>query len=71
MRFSFRDVKTRSLFLQLLVAVVAGVLVGHFFRAFGADLKPIGDGFIKLIKMVIAPLIFCVVVTGIAKVGAW
>lgn len=69
MRFSFRHVKTRSLFLQLLVAVAAGVLVGHFFRSFGADLKPIGDGFIKLIKMVIAPLIFCVVATGIAKVG--
>ncbi len=69
MRFSFRQVKTRSLFVQLLLAVVAGVLVGHFFKAFGADLKPIGDGFIKLIKMVIAPLIFCVVATGIAKVG--
>jgi aerobic C4-dicarboxylate transport protein len=59
----------RSLFAQILVAVVAGVAVGHFWSSLGADLKPIGDGFVKLIKMVIAPLIFCVVVTGIAKVG--
>jgi aerobic C4-dicarboxylate transport protein len=58
-----------SLFLQLLVAVVAGVLVGHFWPSFGAQLKPVGDGFIRLIKMIIAPLIFCVVVTGIAAVG--
>ena len=51
------------------MAVVAGIALGHFCPAFGADLRPLGDGFIKLIKMVIAPLIFCVVVTGIAKVG--
>jgi len=60
---------SRSLFIQILVAVVAGILVGHFWSSIGTDLKPVGDGFIKLIKMVIAPLIFCVVVTGIAKVG--
>jgi aerobic C4-dicarboxylate transport protein len=59
----------RSLFFQVLVAVVAGITLGHFFPDLGADLKPLGDGFIRLIKMVIAPLIFCVVVTGIAKVG--
>jgi len=59
----------KSLFVQLLVAVVAGVLVGHFWPGFGAELKPVGDGFIRLIKMIIAPLIFCVVVTGIAAVG--
>jgi Na+/H+-dicarboxylate symporter len=59
----------RSLFAQILVAVVAGIAVGHFWSSPGADLKPIGDGFIKLVKMVIAPLILCVVVTGIAKVG--
>ncbi len=59
----------KSLFVQLLVAVVAGVLIGHFWPSFGAELKPIGDGFIRLIKMIIAPLIFCVVVTGIAAVG--
>ncbi|SDZ19345.1 aerobic C4-dicarboxylate transport protein [Amycolatopsis xylanica] len=60
---------TRSLFAQLLVAVVAGVLVGHFWPEVAGHLKPIGDGFIRLIKMIIAPLVFCVVVTGIAAVG--
>src|SRR5258705_12137472 len=55
-----------SLFAQLLVAIVAGVLVGWLWPAFGADLKPLADGFIKLIKMLIAPIIFCTVVVGIA-----
>ena len=59
----------RSLFFQLLVAIVVGVSIGHFWPSLGEDLRPLGDAFIKLIKMVIAPLIFCVVVTGIAKVG--
>ncbi|MFC0108407.1 C4-dicarboxylate transporter DctA [Kibdelosporangium aridum] len=59
----------RSMFFQVLAGVVAGLAVGAIWPGFGADLKPIGDGFIKLIKMIIAPLIFCVVVTGIAKVG--
>ncbi|MDT5068692.1 MAG: aerobic C4-dicarboxylate transport protein, partial [Mycobacterium sp.] len=49
----------RSLFAQLLVAIVAGILVGWLWPAFGADLKPLADGFIKLIKMLIAPIIFC------------
>ena len=56
----------KSLFVQLLVAVVAGVLIGHFWPGLGADLKPVGDGFIRLIKMIIAPVIFCTVVSGIA-----
>lgn len=59
----------QSLFFQVIVAVVAGVLVGHLWPAFGEALRPLGDGFIRLIKMLIAPLIFCVIVTGIAKVG--
>lgn len=58
-----------SLFLQLAVAIVIGVCVGAFFPEFGKNLKPVSDGFIKLIKMLIAPIIFCVVVTGIAHVG--
>lgn len=57
------------MFFQVLVAVVIGLAIGAIWPGFGADLKPLGDGFIKLIKMIIAPLIFCVVVTGIAKVG--
>lgn len=58
-----------SLFAQLLVAIVAGILVGWLWPALGADLKPLADGFIKLIKMLIAPIIFCTVVIGIAHVG--
>ncbi len=56
----------RSLYLQVLFAVVVGVLLGHFYPQTGADMKPLGDGFIKLIKMIIAPIIFCTVVVGIA-----
>src|SRR3954471_8041000 len=58
-----------SLFLQLLVAIVADIAVGWLGPAFAADLKPLADGFIKLIKMLIAPIIFCTVVIGIAHVG--
>jgi aerobic C4-dicarboxylate transport protein len=58
-----------SLFAQLLVAIVGGILAGWLWPAFGADLKPLADGFIKLIKMLIAPIIFCTVVIGIAHVG--
>lgn len=54
------------LYVQVLVAIVAGALIGHFWPKFGADLKPLGDAFIKLVKMVIAPVIFLTVVTGIA-----
>ena len=56
----------RSLYIQVLTAVVAGVLLGHFYPALGEQMKPLGDGFIKLIKMIIAPIIFCTVVVGIA-----
>ena len=56
----------RSLYFQVVCAVVAGVLLGHFYPSVGADMKPLGDGFIKLIKMIIAPIIFCTVVIGIA-----
>ena len=56
----------KSLYLQVLTAVVIGILLGHFYPALGAEMKPLGDGFIKLIKMIIAPIIFCTVVIGIA-----
>lgn len=59
----------KSLFFQVLAAVIAGILVGHFWPGAGENLRLLGDGFIRLIKMMIAPLIFCVIVTGIAKVG--
>jgi len=55
-----------SLYFQVIVAIVIGVLLGHFFPETGAAMKPLGDGFIKLIKMIIAPIIFCTVVVGIA-----
>jgi len=55
-----------SLYAQVLFAIVCGVVLGHFFPQQGAALKPLGDAFIKLIKMLIAPIIFCTVVTGIA-----
>jgi aerobic C4-dicarboxylate transport protein len=51
---------------QVLAAIVAGVLIGYFWPATGESLKPLGDGFIKLIRMIIAPIIFCTVVLGIA-----
>jgi aerobic C4-dicarboxylate transport protein len=57
----------RSLYAQVLTAIVLGVLVGHFFPTVGEQLKPLGDGFIKLIKVVIGPIIFCTVVAGIAS----
>ena len=56
----------RSLYFQVICAVIAGVLLGHFYPQLGAEMKPLGDGFIKLIKMLIAPIIFCTVVVGIA-----
>ncbi|EYF04977.1 dicarboxylate/amino acid:cation symporter [Chondromyces apiculatus] len=55
-----------NLYLQVLTAIAFGALVGYFFPDTGAKLKPLGDGFIKLVKMVIAPIIFCTVVQGIA-----
>ena len=54
----------RSLYFQVLVAITAGVLLGVFAPATAAAMKPFGDGFIKLIKMIIAPVIFCTVVLG-------
>ncbi|MBK9079031.1 MAG: dicarboxylate/amino acid:cation symporter [Hyphomicrobium sp.] len=55
------------LYVQVLIAIAAGVAVGHFYPSTGEALKPLGDGFIKLIKMVIAPVIFVTVVHGIAS----
>ncbi|MBA1378969.1 dicarboxylate/amino acid:cation symporter [Pseudomonas brassicacearum] len=56
----------KSLYFQVIVAIAIGILLGHFYPQTGVALKPFGDGFIKLIKMVIAPIIFCTVVSGIA-----
>jgi len=56
----------RHLYLQVVVAILLGVTIGHFAPATGEALKPLGDGFIKLVKMIIAPVIFLTIVTGIA-----
>ncbi|MEN5032880.1 dicarboxylate/amino acid:cation symporter [Pseudomonas sp. Ps21-P2] len=56
----------RAMYFQVLLGILAGVAVGHFWPTFAADLKPLGDAFIKLIKMIIGPVVFCTVVTGIA-----
>ncbi|KPF60541.1 C4-dicarboxylate transporter [Rhizobium sp. AAP116] len=56
----------KLLYVQVLAAIVAGILLGHFYPEIGAQLKPLGDAFIKLVKMIIAPVIFLTVATGIA-----
>jgi len=57
----------KQLWVQVLIAMALGILIGHFFPDAGTRLQPLGDGFIKLIRMLIAPIIFCTVVLGIAK----
>ena len=54
------------LYVQVLFAIALGAIIGHFWPSFGESLKPVGDAFIKLVKMIIAPVIFLTVVTGIA-----
>jgi aerobic C4-dicarboxylate transport protein len=58
----------KQLWVQVLIAMALGILIGHFFPDAGTKLQPLGDGFIKLIRMLIAPIIFCTVVLGIAKI---
>jgi aerobic C4-dicarboxylate transport protein len=57
----------KSLYFQVLLAIAAGVLLGHYYPQLGEQMKPLGDAFIKMIKMIIAPIIFCTVVHGIAS----
>jgi len=59
----------RILYIQVLIAVALGIVIGYLFPDFGKSLKPLGDGFIKLIKLIIAPIIFCTVVHGIASMS--
>ena len=66
--FILRKIR-RSLYLQVLCAVALGAALGHLYPTTGAAMKPLGDGFIRLVKMLIAPIIFATVVTGIAKMG--
>jgi aerobic C4-dicarboxylate transport protein len=57
------------LYIQVLIAIAVGILIGYLHPALGKELKPLGDGFIALIKMMIAPVIFCTVVHGIASMS--
>ncbi len=57
----------RVLYIQVIAAIILGIVVGHFWPATAVEMKPLGDGFIKLIKMVIALVIFCTVVSGIYR----
>ena len=57
------------LYVQVLIAIAIGIALGHFFPKTGVAMKPLGDGFIQLIKMMIAPVIFCTVVHGIASMS--
>src|SRR5436309_13984823 len=55
------------LYIQVLTAIAIGILLGYFYPSLAEQMKPLGDGFVKLIKMMIAPIIFCTVVHGIAS----
>jgi aerobic C4-dicarboxylate transport protein len=59
----------RLLYVQVLIAMILGVAVGAIWPEFGASLKPLGDAFVKLIKMAVAPVIFCTVTAGLARMG--
>ena len=64
-----REPLYKSLYGQVLIATIAGVAVGYAFPSAGASMRPLGDAFIKLIRMIVAPIVFCTVVVGIAGVG--
>ena len=60
----------RSLYVQVLIAVMIGAVLGYLRPGLGVAMRPLGDGFIKLVKMLIAPIVFATVVVGIAQMGA-
>ena len=57
----------KHLYIQVIIAIIIGIGIGHFYPDVGVDLKPLGDTFIKLIRLLIAPIIFCTIVSGIAS----
>ena len=59
----------KQLYVQVLIGLALGIAVGHFWPEFGASLKPLGDGFVKLVKMMIAPVVFCTIVSGISSLS--
>lgn len=69
MRFPTAGKYLSKLYVQVLIAIIAGILVGNYFPDLGAQLKPLGDLFIKLIKMLLAPIIFASIVVGVARMN--
>jgi Na+/H+-dicarboxylate symporter len=59
----------KQLYVQVLIGLAVGIAVGHFWPELGAALKPLGDGFVKLVKMMIAPIVFCTIVSGITSLS--
>src|SRR5438477_7308968 len=59
----------KLLHVQVIIGLVLGITVGHYWPEIGAALKPLGDGFVKLVKMMIAPIVFCTIVSGITSLG--
>jgi aerobic C4-dicarboxylate transport protein len=59
----------RQLYVQVLIGLAVGIALGHWWPEFGAELKPLGDGFVKFVKMMIAPIVFCTIVSGITSLG--
>src|SRR6478735_10255662 len=59
----------KLLYVQVLIGLILGIAVGHYWPEFGAALKPLGDGFVKLVKMMIAPVVFCTIVLGITSLN--
>ena len=59
----------KHLYVQVLIGLALGVTVGHYWPELGAELKPLGDGFVKLVKMMIAPVVFCTIVSGITSLN--
>nr|WP_295838061.1 C4-dicarboxylate transporter DctA [uncultured Azospirillum sp.] len=59
----------KALYFQVVVGLALGILAGHFWPDIGASLKPLGDGFVKLVKMMIAPVVFCTIVSGITSLN--
>ena len=57
------------LYFRVLVGMFAGIVVGHFWPDVGASLKPLGDAFVKIVKMMIAPVVFCTIVSGITSMS--
>jgi aerobic C4-dicarboxylate transport protein len=69
MAFVLRQKGDQPLYIQVVIGVIAGALLGQFWPQFAVQMQPFGEGFIKLVRMIIAPIIFVTVVVGIAKLS--